>query len=118
MMKEFRNKDIDVLVATAIIEEGLDVADCNLVIRFNKPQNFSSYMQSKGRARAKANACYVILRDEADMDEWSANNHEYKDYEHMAKVWIEELIFRIDRYFVRLDIAKKLSNHCRYGCFN
>lgn len=95
-MNEFRNKDIDVLVATAIIEEGLDVAECNLVIRFNKPQNFSSYMQSKGRARAKTKACYVILRDESDVDEYSTNTYEYKDYERMEKVWIE-LIFQMDR---------------------
>jgi endoribonuclease Dicer len=75
------------LISTAIIEEGLDVAGCNLVIRFNKPPNFSSYMQSKGRARAKeGKALFVILRDESDVDVSMTNTEEYKNYEEMEKV--------------------------------
>ncbi|CAF2101469.1 unnamed protein product, partial [Rotaria magnacalcarata] len=56
VIKKFRKGEINVLVATAIAEEGLDITKCNLVFRFNKPPNFSSYMQSKGSARAKQNA--------------------------------------------------------------
>ncbi len=75
------------MISTAIIEEGLDVAGCNLVIRFNKPPNFSSYMQSKGRARAKeGKALFVILRDESDVDVSMTNTEEYKNYEEMEKV--------------------------------
>ncbi|CAF4411246.1 unnamed protein product, partial [Rotaria magnacalcarata] len=48
VIKKFRKGEINVLVATAIAEEGLDITKCNLVFRFNKPPNFSSYMQSKG----------------------------------------------------------------------
>ncbi|CAF3332479.1 unnamed protein product [Rotaria sp. Silwood2] len=57
-IKEFQAGAINVLVATAVVEEGLDIPKCNLVFRFNRPPNFSSYMQSKGRARAKQNASY------------------------------------------------------------
>ncbi len=60
---------------------------CNLVIRFNKPQNFSSYMQSKGRARVKTgDALFVLLSDEKDLEEYSKNKEEYKNYEIMEKV--------------------------------
>ena len=66
---------------------GLDVSGCNLVIRFNKPQNFSSYMQSKGRARAKTgNALFVILEDEADFERFSSNKEEYRNYDYIEKV--------------------------------
>lgn len=75
------------MVATAVIEEGLDVAQCNLVIRFNKPQNFSSYMQSKGRARVKGGkALFVLFRDEMDLNIRSKNSEEYENYELMEKV--------------------------------
>jgi ERCC4-related helicase len=85
-MDEFRNGQLNVLISTAIIEEGIDVPACNLVIRFNKPANFSSYMQSKGRARAKEGARFVLLRDESDSDEYSKNSEEYRNYEEMEKV--------------------------------
>jgi endoribonuclease Dicer len=82
------------LISTAIIEEGLDVAGCNLVIRFNKPQNFSSYMQSKGRARAKdGEALFVLLRDESDVDISLKNSNEYEDYKYMEKVELLNLFY-------------------------
>lgn len=75
------------MVATAVIEEGLDVPQCNLVIRFNKPNNFSSYMQSKGRARVKGGkALFVLFRDEDDLAIRSKNSEEYENYELMEKV--------------------------------
>jgi len=73
---------------------GLDVPGCNLVIRFNKPQNFASYMQSKGRARAKKEkALFVLLSDESNVEEYSMNKREYENYEYMEKVEIENLFY-------------------------
>jgi len=70
------------------------VSGCNLVIRFNKPQNFSSYMQSKGRARAKTgNVLFVVLSDEKDFEEYSKNKEEYNNYETMEKVEKLNLFF-------------------------
>lgn len=85
-MDEFRHEQLNVLISTAIIEEGIDVPACNLVIRFNKPANFSSYMQSKGRARAKEGALFILLRDESDINEFSKNSEEYRNYEEIEKV--------------------------------
>lgn len=101
-MDEFRRGELNVLISTAIIEEGIDVPACNLVIRFNKPQNFSSYMQSKGRARAKTGARFVILHDETDFNQYSANTEEYRNYEEMEKV-------RLD-IFDLIDITKDFSD--------
>ncbi|CAF3393836.1 unnamed protein product [Rotaria socialis] len=94
VIKEFRTGEINVLVATAIAEEGLDITKCNLVFRFNKPPNFSSYMQSKGRARAKQNAAYVILIDKSNENIFSTDLFTYHNYEEIQKMLQEE--FSID----------------------
>jgi ERCC4-related helicase len=71
-----------------VVEEGLDIPDCNLVFRFNKPPNFSSYMQSKGRARAKENASYVLLIAEPDPKKFEAELSDYRNYEEIEQVSI------------------------------
>ena len=47
-------------MSTNVVEEGLDMRSCNLVIKFDFPDNFRSYVQSKGRARAKPSQ-YILL---------------------------------------------------------
>lgn len=86
MISEFRTGQINVLIATALVEEGLDVPKCNLVFRFNKPANFSSYMQSKGRARAKQNASYILLLDKTNEKTFSKDLIDYSNYEEIEKV--------------------------------
>ncbi|CAM1325416.1 DICER1 (predicted), partial [Pycnogonum litorale] len=60
VLKKFRQHEKNVLLATSVVEEGLDLPKCNVVVRFDLPANFRSYVQSKGRARA-AGSSYVML---------------------------------------------------------
>ncbi|KAM0717086.1 hypothetical protein Q7P37_006938 [Cladosporium fusiforme] len=50
-MMQFRNGDLNCLFVTSVAEEGLDVPDCNLVIRFSLYNTMVQYVQSRGRAR-------------------------------------------------------------------
>ncbi|KAL8931051.1 MAG: hypothetical protein Q9208_000153 [Pyrenodesmia sp. 3 TL-2023] len=50
-LNKFRKGILNCLFATSIAEEGLDIPECNLVIRFDLYRTLIQYIQSRGRAR-------------------------------------------------------------------
>ncbi len=64
----------------SIFSEGMDVASCNMIIRFSKSTSFGSFTQSKGRARSKNSAFYLII-DEIEIDEFKQELNDYIDIE-------------------------------------
>ena len=53
---------LNLLVATQVGEEGLDIQTCCLVIRFDLPETVASFIQSRGRARMPQSE-YAFLVD-------------------------------------------------------
>jgi hypothetical protein len=53
ILKAMKDQEINVLVATDIAEEGLDIKSCQLVINFDSPSTAKSFIQRRGRARAE-----------------------------------------------------------------
>lgn len=65
VLKRFRMHECNLLIGTAVLEEGIDLPKCNLVIRWDAPKTYRSYVQCKGKARA-ANAYHVIMVSPTD----------------------------------------------------
>ncbi|KFB46099.1 AGAP002836-PB-like protein [Anopheles sinensis] len=59
VLKRFRMHECNLLIGTSVLEEGIELPKCNLVVRWNCPSNYRSYAQCKGRA--KAPGAYHIL---------------------------------------------------------
>lgn len=74
IIDSFRKGAVNIIVATQILEEGLDVQHCNLVIRFDPSKTVCSFIQSKGRARMEGSDYLLIVR-RGDTHEYSRVNN-------------------------------------------
>ncbi|XP_057810425.1 endoribonuclease Dicer homolog 3a-like [Salvia miltiorrhiza] len=61
ILESFRNGRVNLLFSTDVLEEGIDVAKCSWVIRFDLPKTVRSYIQSRGRARHKDSHYITML---------------------------------------------------------
>ncbi|KAJ3335753.1 hypothetical protein HDU93_004539, partial [Gonapodya sp. JEL0774] len=61
VIRQFKKGEINLLVATSVAEEGLDVQPCMLVVRYDLPRTHIAYIQSRGRARKKNSAFYFMV---------------------------------------------------------
>lgn len=60
-IEKFNHGRLKIMVATSVVEEGLDVAACNLIIKYNCSSGSAiQLVQQRGRARAK-NSRSVLL---------------------------------------------------------
>ncbi|GAP82698.2 putative RNase3 domain-containing protein [Rosellinia necatrix] len=58
---KFRKSELNCLFATSAGEEGIDIPDCNIVIRFDLYKTVIQYIQSRGRARRIDSKFYQMV---------------------------------------------------------
>lgn len=85
----FKHGSLNCLFATSVAEEGLDIPDCNLVIRFDLYSNMIQYIQSRGRAR-HMNSRYVHMTESQNQDHFTSVRQS-KDAEMIMREFCEKL---------------------------
>ncbi|XP_029429105.1 probable ATP-dependent RNA helicase DHX58 [Rhinatrema bivittatum] len=60
VIQKFRKGALNLLISTSVAEEGLDIPECNIVVRYGLMTNEIAMVQARGRARAD-NSVYSVL---------------------------------------------------------
>lgn len=79
-LEDFRRGSVNTVVSTAVLEEGVDVPACNLVVMFDLGKNIRAYIQQRGRARHLGSKLFVFV-PEAEKDMYGDQLELYGIYE-------------------------------------
>lgn len=86
-VQKFRDNTINILIATNVGEEGLDISECNLVIFYDNVPSVIRFIQRKGRTGRKSAGRVILLVTKDTLDEAYANisRRKMKSVKNIAK---------------------------------
>ncbi|XP_076607729.1 ATP-dependent RNA helicase DHX58 [Chaetodon auriga] len=75
-IRNFRQGTLNLLISTSVAEEGLDIPQCNLVVRYGLLTNEIAQQQASGRARAR-DSRYSVVAQKGGREERRELTNEY-----------------------------------------
>lgn len=127
-MTGFRTGDLNLIVATSVAEEGIDIQACGSVIRWDPPNNMASWAQSRGRARKKRSTFTLMFQEgsatQNDVAKWEDLERQmvnmYNDPSRdlilaEAQSMMEEAIEGCDLVFALESTGAQISLHAAIG---
>lgn len=115
-IQKFRGGEYNLLVATSVAEEGLDIGTCNLVIRYDAMTTVTALIQSRGRARHQDSE-FVVICMESDMQKGDSLKQLATQESNMIAV-VEEIMageapdFEQRLKSLKLERRQQMSNRC------
>ncbi|NXM70107.1 IFIH1 protein, partial [Serilophus lunatus] len=114
VIDKFRCGSVNLLIATTVAEEGLDIKECNIVIRYGLVTNEIAMMQARGRARADESTYAVVASIGSGAIECEDVNifrekMMYKAIQHVQKMPKEEYLNKIQNLQLQSIVEKQMK---------
>ena len=108
-IEKFRNDpNCKILCATNVVEEGIDVPDCNNVINLNEMRTIKEYIQKTGRARKENSKLYLFSKKVEE----NLNQDRIKQIQLSIKVM--KKMINENTFKPKLNVKHYIQN---YNCF-
>ncbi|XP_021049195.1 interferon-induced helicase C domain-containing protein 1 [Mus pahari] len=114
VISKFRTGEINLLIATTVAEEGLDIKECNIVIRYGLVTNEIAMVQARGRARADESTYVLVTSSGSGVTEREIVNDfrekmMYKAINRVQNMKPEEYAHKILELQVQSVLEKKMK---------
>jgi hypothetical protein len=80
-LKSLKTGSLNLLFATDVAQEGLDIPHCNLIVNFNGPKTLIGFIQRRGRARSENSLLISLVNEFRD----EAEDFEFRDFKKFLK---------------------------------
>ncbi|KAM9380236.1 interferon-induced helicase C domain-containing protein 1 [Phaethornis superciliosus] len=114
VIDKFRGGNVNLLIATTVAEEGLDIKECNIVIRYGLVTNEIAMMQARGRARADESTYALVASSGSRAIEREDVNifreqMMYKAIQRVQKMPQEEYLNKIQNFQLQSIVEKQMK---------
>ncbi|NWX12452.1 IFIH1 protein, partial [Aegotheles bennettii] len=114
VIDKFRGGNVNLLIATTVAEEGLDIKECNIVIRYGLVTNEIAMVQARGRARADESTYALVASSGSGAIEREDVNifrekMMYKAIQRVQKMPREEYLQKIQNFQLQSIVEKQMK---------